>query len=202
MVDYWHSVAAPSWTHADSDKPDEVCEAHLATLLEQQPHGPYYLLGYSLGGTLVQGIAARLRARGEQVAFLGLLDTAARNAKLAGKRSNGLDPEVLAEINREREAFPAAQQGSTSTELFTTIEGNYADAVRLLTTAHSVPFDGKATLFVAERTLQEGMSPERARSPWIAELDIYRQDCAHVDIISPGRLKNWADYSRNAKQVN
>ncbi|WP_434475630.1 hypothetical protein, partial [Escherichia coli] len=44
--------------------------------------------------------------------------------------------------------------------------------------AHSVPFDGKATLFVAERTLQEGMSPERAWSPWIAELDIYRQDCA------------------------
>lgn len=65
---------------------DEVCEAHLATLLEQQPHGPYYLLGYSLGGTLAQGIAARLRARGEQVAFLGLLDTAARDAKLAGKR--------------------------------------------------------------------------------------------------------------------
>ncbi len=97
----------------------------------------------------------------------------------------------------------AAQQGSTSTELFTTIEGNYADAVRLLTTAHSVPFDGKATLFVAERTLQEGMSPERAWSPWIAELDIYRQDCAHVDIISPGGVcKNWADYSRNAKQVN
>ena len=26
------------------------------------------------------------------------------------------------------------------------------NAVRLLTTAHSVPFDGKATLFVAERT--------------------------------------------------
>lgn len=166
---------------------DEVCEAHLATLLEQQPHGPYYLLGYSLGGTLVQGIAARLRARGEQVAFLGLLDTwPPETQNWQEKEANGLDPEVLAEINREREAFLAAQQGSTSTELFTTIEGNYADAVRLLTTAHSVPFDGKATLFVAERTLQEGMSPERAWSPWIAELDIYRQDCAHVDIISPG----------------
>ncbi len=54
---------------------DEVCEQHLATLLAQQPHGPYYLLGYSLGGTLAQGIAARLRQRGETVAFLGLLDT-------------------------------------------------------------------------------------------------------------------------------
>ncbi len=65
------------------------------------------------------------------------------------------------------------------------MRGNYADAVRLLTTAHSVPFDGKATLFVAERTLQEGMTPEQAQAPWIAGLDIYRQDCAHVDIISP-----------------
>lgn len=106
MVDYWHSVAAPSWTHADSDKPDEVCEAHLATLLEQQPHGPYYLLGYSLGGTLAQGIAARLRARGEQVAFLGLLDTwPPETQNWQEKEANGLDPEVLAEINREREAF-------------------------------------------------------------------------------------------------
>ena len=166
---------------------DEVCEAHLATLLEQQPHGPYYLLGYSLGGTLAQGIAARLRTLGEQVAFLGLLVTWPPDTlNWQIYESIGLDPEVLAEINREREAFLAAQQGSTSTELITTIEGNYAAAVRLLTTAHSVPFDGKATLFVADRTLQEGMNPERAWSPWIAELDIYRQDCAHVDIISPG----------------
>ena len=77
---------------------------------------------------------ARLRARGEQVAFLGLLDTwPPETQNWQEKEANGLDPEVLAEINREREAFLAAQQGSTSTELFTTIEGNYADAVRLLT---------------------------------------------------------------------
>ncbi|XNM88428.1 hypothetical protein ACLK18_03430 [Escherichia coli] len=73
---------------------------------------------------------------------------------------------MLAEINREREAFLAAPAGKLlDGVLYPPIEGNYADAVRLLTTAHSVPFDGKATLFVAERTLQEGMSPERAWSP-------------------------------------
>ncbi|MGU0171146.1 hypothetical protein ACVXG8_01945 [Escherichia coli] len=63
--------------------------------------------------------------------------------------------------------------------MFTTIEGNYADAVRLLTTAHSVPFDGKATLFVAERTLQEGMSPlnvpgRRGLRSWISIVRIVR----------------------------
>ncbi|WP_318389305.1 thioesterase domain-containing protein, partial [Enterobacter sp.] len=165
---------------------DEVCEHHLATLLATQPTGPYHLFGYSLGGTLAQNIAARLHARGETVAFLGLLDTwPPETQNWAQKEANGLDPEVLAEINREREAFLAAQQGSTSGELFSAIEGNYGDAVRLLSTAHSVPFDGKATLFVAQKTLPEGMDPARAWGPWIADLDIYRQDCAHVDIISP-----------------
>lgn len=165
---------------------DSVCEHHLATLLSQQPHGPYYLLGYSLGGTLAQGIAARLHARGETVAFLGLLDTwPPETQNWQEKEANGLDPAVLAEIEREREAFLAAQQGNASEGLFNAIEGNYADAVRLLTTAHSVPFAGHATLFVAERTLVPGVSPERSWAPWISSLDVYRHDCAHVDIISP-----------------
>ncbi|MGO3413832.1 MAG: enterobactin non-ribosomal peptide synthetase EntF [Kluyvera intermedia] len=168
---------------------DEVCEHHLARLLEQQPHGPYYLLGYSLGGTLAQGIAARLRQRGEEVAFLGLLDTwPPETQNWAEKEANGLDPAVLAEIDREREAFLAAQQGQGSGELFSTIEGNYADAVRLLSTAHSATFDGKATLFVAEKT--RSADPQAAWGPWVGELEVYRQDCAHVDIITPAAFES------------
>ncbi|QKN82835.1 enterobactin non-ribosomal peptide synthetase EntF [Scandinavium goeteborgense] len=176
----------PAGPMASAENLDALCEHHLATLLQQQPHGPYYLFGYSLGGTLAQGIAARLRQRGEAVAFLGLLDTwPPETQNWSEKEANGLDPDVLAEINREREAFLAAQQGQASGELFTAIEGNYADAVRLLTTAHSVAFDGKATLFVAEKTLTTGQDPHRAWGPWVKELEVYRQNCAHVDIISP-----------------
>lgn len=176
----------PQGPMASAASLDEVCEHHLRTLLAQQPHGPYYLFGYSLGGTLAQGIAARLRQRGEAVAFLGLLDTWPPEAQnWAEKEANGLDPEVLAEIDREREAFLAAQQGQASGELFSAIEGNYADAVRLLTTAHSAKFDGKATLFVAEKTRQAGMDPQVVWGPWVAELEVFSQNCAHVDIISP-----------------
>ena len=164
----------------------QVCDAHLATLRELQPHGPYYLFGYSLGGTLAQGIAARLRAAGEEVAFLGLLDTwPPESQNWAQKGANELDPAVLAEIGREREAFIAAQQGQGPALLFETIEGNYADAVRLLSTAESLRFDGKATLFVAQRTVTPGMEPRAVWAPWISEMAIHPVDCAHVDIISP-----------------
>ena len=176
----------PQGPMASAASLDEVCEHHLRTLLAQQPHGPYYLFGYSLGGTLAQGIAARLRQRGEAVAFLGLLDTwPPETQNWAEKEANGLDPEVLAEIDREREAFLAAQQGQASGELFSAIEGNYADAVRLLTSAHSAKFDGKATLFVAEKTRQAGMDPQVVWGPWVGELEVFSQNCAHVDIISP-----------------
>ena len=176
----------PQGPMASAASLDEVCEHHLRTLLAQQPHGPYYLFGYSLGGTLAQGIAARLRQRGEAVAFLGLLDTwPPETQNWAEKEANGLDPAVLAEIAREREAFLAAQQGQASGELFSAIEGNYADAVRLLTSAHSAKFDGKATLFVAEKTRQAGMDPQVVWGPWVGELEVFSQNCAHVDIISP-----------------
>ncbi|WP_194419273.1 enterobactin non-ribosomal peptide synthetase EntF [Klebsiella quasipneumoniae] len=176
----------PQGPMASAASLDEVCEHHLQTLLAQQPHGPYYLFGYSLGGTLAQGIAARLRQRGEAVAFLGLLDTwPPETQNWAEKEANGLDPAVLAEIAREREAFLAAQQGQASGELFCAIEANYADAVRLLTTAHSAKFDGKATLFVAEKTRQAGMDPRVVWGPWVGELEVFSQNCAHVDIISP-----------------
>lgn len=135
---------------------DEVCEHHLQTLLAQQPHGPYYLFGYSLGGTLARGLPPACASAAKRWPSSACWIPPPETQNWAEKEANGLDPEVLAEIDREREAFLAAQQGQASGELFSAIEGNYADAVRLLTTAHSAKFDGKATLFVAEKTRQEG----------------------------------------------
>ncbi len=170
---------------------EEVCDRHLATLREQQPHGPYYLMGYSLGGTLAHAIAARLQEQGEKVAFLGLLDTWPPETQNWSQNANQLDAEVLAEIDREREAFMAAQQSlreslatSASQQLFGMIEGNYGDAVRLLATAKSRRFAGKATLFVAQETLKPGQDAQTAWAPWLEELQTWPVACAHVDIIS------------------
>ncbi|XXF81585.1 amino acid adenylation domain-containing protein [Myxococcaceae bacterium GXIMD 01537] len=47
----------------------------VAAIREVQPHGPYRLGGYSMGGTLAFEMARQLTAAGEQVALLALLDT-------------------------------------------------------------------------------------------------------------------------------
>ncbi len=44
-------------------------------LRQQQPQGPYHLLGFSLGGLLAIAAAARLESKGEEVAFLGIIDS-------------------------------------------------------------------------------------------------------------------------------
>jgi amino acid adenylation domain-containing protein len=54
---------------------DEMADRYVDAVRAVQPHGPYHLLGWSLGGPIALAMAARLRAAGEPVAFLGLADT-------------------------------------------------------------------------------------------------------------------------------
>jgi acetoacetyl-CoA synthetase len=52
----------------------DVVEETLSLLQASRPSGPYRLLGYSFGGLVAFEVAGRLRAAGETVAYLGLLD--------------------------------------------------------------------------------------------------------------------------------
>ncbi|MGC2997857.1 thioesterase domain-containing protein [Streptomyces sp. G35A] len=64
---------------AAQESPEPGLEAmaahHRDRLRELRPHGPYALLGWSMGGALAFEIAAGLREEGEEVEFLGLLDS-------------------------------------------------------------------------------------------------------------------------------
>ncbi|MDG9922900.1 MULTISPECIES: non-ribosomal peptide synthetase [unclassified Pseudomonas] len=75
------SFLDPAWRDASLG---EMADAYLAALLKQQPQGPYRLVGWSLGGSLALELATRLEARGEEVAFLGLLDCYVPGTEIAG----------------------------------------------------------------------------------------------------------------------
>jgi amino acid adenylation domain-containing protein/FkbH-like protein len=48
---------------------------YIQLLREIRPHGPYLLAGYSFGGVVAWEMAAQLAAAGEEIQFLGLIDT-------------------------------------------------------------------------------------------------------------------------------
>jgi amino acid adenylation domain-containing protein len=52
----------------------ELADRHVDEIRARQPHGPYRIAGWSLGGLLAFEIARRLEASGAEVAVLALLD--------------------------------------------------------------------------------------------------------------------------------
>jgi acyl-coenzyme A synthetase/AMP-(fatty) acid ligase/thioesterase domain-containing protein/acyl carrier protein len=83
------SQAIPAWDFyavqprglEERARPDRTVTAaarrNLAAIRAVQPHGPYALAGYSFGGYIAFEIACQLRAHGEDVALLVILDAAA-----------------------------------------------------------------------------------------------------------------------------
>jgi len=61
------------------ERPHTTVEAmateYLTAIRTRQPHGPYYLCGYSFGGLVAFEMARRLAGSGEEVGLLGLFDT-------------------------------------------------------------------------------------------------------------------------------
>ncbi|WP_346949909.1 amino acid adenylation domain-containing protein, partial [Dyella sp.] len=56
---------------------DAMATAYLDAIREVRPSGPYLLAGWSLGGMVAYEIAHRLLAAGEDVQFVGMIDTSA-----------------------------------------------------------------------------------------------------------------------------
>ncbi|KVK77188.1 non-ribosomal peptide synthetase [Burkholderia sp. MSMB1498] len=54
---------------------DALIERYAARVRALQPDGPYHLLGWSLGGALAHGVAAKLRGTGHAVGLLALMDS-------------------------------------------------------------------------------------------------------------------------------
>lgn len=107
---------------------ERLAALYVEHLRRQQPHGPYHLLGFSLGGLLAITAAAQLERCGEQVAWLGILDSqyqrqapqdsveallaSAAQALTADSQAvlRQLPAPVMAALSAQLDALPAAQR--------------------------------------------------------------------------------------------
>lgn len=71
---YSISVWAPGSGFLKADTVEELATVQLAGIRSIQPVGPYRLAGYSFGGIVALEIAQQIRAAGDEVDFLFLLD--------------------------------------------------------------------------------------------------------------------------------
>src|SRR5580658_7248150 len=57
------------------DRIEDLAQFYLDAIKKMQPHGPYFLVGYSLGGLVALEMAQRLTKHGETVALLAMLES-------------------------------------------------------------------------------------------------------------------------------
>ena len=183
----------PNGAVAVSENMDAAVEHYFKALKGVQPEGPYHFLGYSFGGTVAIALAAKLEQQGEQVSFVGLLDTYPPEGQ-EWKRPT--EDEAIEEVEREKRQFFAAAENDISDKvglaeqdkMFNDIVANYDDTVRLLSKASSQVYSGKVHLFVAEKTLPEGWDEEKSWAPFVSDLTKYRLPYSHDDILSADAL--------------
>ncbi|ALG09253.1 non-ribosomal peptide synthetase [Kibdelosporangium phytohabitans] len=177
----------------------EMARDYLTEIRRVQPSGPYRLLGWSFGGLVAHAIATTLQAEGEQVAFLGLMDS-----HPAGARDEPAPPEgpeairaVLDSLGYRSDAGDAA----TAIDVLRAARSPLADlgepgiqavarvfAANVAASARHTPgrFDGDVLFFTATvgRTTSAG-----AWSPFVTgEIDERPIGCAHGDMARPGPL--------------
>lgn len=171
---------------------EEVCQHYLTIIQQYQPKGPYYLLGYSLGGVIAHNIAAKLFAQGEYVAFLGLLDSYPPEGQ---NWSELVEEEAQAEAIREQAILMADDADNHDLQLWQEKQGllnqiiqNYQYSVMLLSQAITPYYPANATLFSAQHSLPLQVDPIKNWQPFIANLAVYPQACDHATILSPTSL--------------
>jgi thioesterase domain-containing protein len=54
---------------------EEMVEGYVDEMLKIQPEGPFHLVGWSYGGTVVHAVAEALDRRGHEIAFVAILDS-------------------------------------------------------------------------------------------------------------------------------
>jgi acyl transferase domain-containing protein/thioesterase domain-containing protein/acyl carrier protein len=97
---------------------EEMAQAYIAEMRIVQPHGPYFIGGFSGGGITAFEIAHQLKAQGEEIALLVLLDTptpmekpvtAADRARIQIQRLQAKGPAYIAEWARNRATWEIKQ---------------------------------------------------------------------------------------------
>ncbi|WP_431041734.1 amino acid adenylation domain-containing protein [Streptomyces sp. P1-3] len=178
----------------------EMADRYVEQIRQVQPVGPYHLLGWSFGAVVGHEVAVRLRAAGEEVAALVVLDQNPTVREPDGEPLGDIKdvPEdVLANVTEFVRGEAAGALGATTEE-------EYRNIARVLINQREIQmrhehgrFDGDVLLITADRQDSDRPVTTEAWQPHVSG-EIHRTgiDCTHNEMGTPDNLaKVWSAVS-------
>jgi nonribosomal peptide synthetase DhbF len=168
---------------------EEMAADYASLIRKIQPVGPYSLLGWSFGGLVAHAIATQLRAMGQEIALLALLDSypiESEGTRIGFDDAGDISAAQVA-INPIMNLLDVLRREGLTTlkeHHYEAIMDTFKNNTRLMMTFSPQRFDGNVMLFVA--------SESQARPPvenWKAyvggEIKVHPIDCAHDNMMDP-----------------
>ncbi|MFC4376416.1 amino acid adenylation domain-containing protein [Nocardia halotolerans] len=187
----------------------EAAGHYVAHIKAIQPHGPYHLLGWSLGGLIAQEVAVQLQETGEDVAVLAMLDSYQLGDRWADTALPSV-ADILGEFGADLvdgAALPAdldlheaadllrAQPGpfaALSVENLQRLYTGYADGTVMANRFRPRTFDGDLLFFTAAADEINAADPARRAEAWqpFVTGNIHNHDlpCRHAAMTTPEAL--------------
>ncbi|MEV8547791.1 amino acid adenylation domain-containing protein [Streptomyces sp. NPDC051572] len=182
----------------------EMAALYVEQIRTLQEAGPYYLVGWSFGGTPAHEIAVRLRTAGEKVSLIlmdayppGRLDDSTVDGRDADeKRPTEPDGQGHVEAGDDAELVRRIRTdlghllGGFSDEELALMARVYGNNAKIKTEHLYGRFDGDALLLVAEQGKPTGISSYTATwQPYITkEMSAVCLPCEHSDMMRPDML--------------
>ncbi|MGG0941585.1 non-ribosomal peptide synthetase DhbF [Bacillus subtilis] len=187
---------------------DDMAADYIKQIRTVQPKGPYHLLGWSLGGNVVQAMATQLQNQGEEISLLVMLDAYPNHflpikeapddeeALIALLALGGYDPDSLGDKPLDFEAAIEIlrRDGSALASLDETVilnlKNTYVNSVGILGSYKPKTFRGNV-LFFRSTIIPEWFDPIEPDSwkPYInGQIEQIDIDCRHKDLCQPEPL--------------
>lgn len=187
---------------------EDMAADYIRHIRSVQPKGPYYLLGWSLGGNVAQAIAALLQQQGEEIALLVMLDAYPshflplkegpdeREALIALLALGGYDPDSIDDrpLTMESAVDILRRDGSALASLeeatILQLKETYANSVRILGAYVPQRYKGDL-LFFRSTIIPEWFDPidPATWTPYIGgEIERIDLECRHKDMCQPEPL--------------
>jgi thioesterase domain-containing protein/aryl carrier-like protein len=177
------------------DSIPEMAAGYIEQIRKIQPTGPYHLLGFSFGGCGAHEIAVQLRAAGQEVAALVIMDTYPVDEPPPAEADDAPPATPERDVEAELDQMAARVRGETAALFRDMPEDVLRPIVRAALNNRDIRdrhehgiFDQDLLLFTAKNTREAGAGAHlwqphiRGR---ITQIDL---DCDHSDLVLPETL--------------